>query len=563
MKSTQLTISDPSLVAEFVGPEQFKAFFEKRLEVPPDYMGLLMRDGKFVQAYKGAHFSVGGVMNQLAGIIGGSHSVSVLLADLKTFQNQYGFKAITKDKVEVAGTVVMEMQINPEKPQNIIGLMDGRKALSKADVATRLKNLLTDRVFEASVSRMNASEVRGNRGLQDLIQADVMKEVERVAGDLGLLIRSTAVEWAINEVEKAEMARATAEREAEVAEYQFNKLKRQMERDNETTTFQITSKRDIDKLKLQTDADLQRLVMDQEIGFVDARETGKRVQEMKVLQHEIDLLKNERLAKFDAEIATATHQGVDMKVVEERKRKIERETSMLDKQHDLSLKRLEDQYGREKAEEDAVSGAKVFHTQAEVRKTDAELKALEAAKALQTQIAADRAALDKLEGLSGLQAKQDRDRLEERLKEGEAKHKQEMDKARLEAEKEATRMEKGAKMTPEQLLALNAGLSPAVAKVLEEQAKAGAGGNQQAMDLMKQMVAMADKNTVQSAEQAKALAQMIVQSSVGVAQGAAGKPVTGGGGAMGAGSTVDCPKCGRTNDAKDRYCVGCGEQLRK
>ncbi len=569
MKSTQLTLSDPGLVAEFVRKDEFKAFFEKRLEVPPDYLGLLMRDGQFVQAYKGAHFSVGGIFNQLKGVVGGSHSISVLLADLKTFQVKSDFSAITKDKVEVRGVVTIDLQVNPEKPQNILGLMTGRQALSKEDIGKRIKDTLTDRVFEASVSRMTASEVRGNRGLQDLIQADTMKEIERVLGDLGVLIRHSSVEWALNDVEKAEMARAAALRAAEEAEFQFAQLKREMERQNESTVIQLTTKQDVDKLKLQNEADLERLVMDQELSFVDARETGKRVQEMKVLQHEIELLRTERMHKFETEIATATHAGVDMKVIEERRFKIERETQLLNKEHDIQLRRLEKQFEYETRSGDVDIKKKEDAAAFERRRVEAEVKAAEVQAALASQIKSDKAALEKLEGLQGLQAQQDRQRLEERIRESEMRHKHEMDKARLEAERESNRYQYGAKMSPEQTLAVNAGLSPQVAKILEEQAKAAAAANNsgsaQAMDIMKQMVAMADRNATQTAEQAKALAQMIVQSSVGVAAGAGAQKAaaTAATGGLAGSNTVDCPKCGRTNDAKDRFCVGCGEQLRK
>ena len=565
MKSTQLILSDPNLVAEFVRQEEFKAFFEKRLEVPPDYLGLLIRDGQFVEAYKGAHFSVGGIFNQLKGIVGGSHSISVLLADLKTFQVKSDFTAITRDKVEVKGVVAIDLQVNPEKPQNILGMLTGRKALSKEDVAKRIRDTLADRVFEASVGRLDAGDVRGNRGLQDLIQADTMKEIERVLGDLGILIRHSSVEWAINDVEKAEMARAVAVRAAEEAEFQFAQLKREMERQNETTVLQLSTKQALDKLKLQNGSDLERLVMSQEIEFVDARETGKRVQEMKVLQHEIELLRTERLFKFEGEIAIATHAGVDMKLIEERKRRIERDTQVLDKEHDIQLRRLEKQFEHETRSGELDIVKKEDAAAFERRRIEAEVKAREVQSALESQIKADKAALEKLGGLQGLQADQDRQRLQERIQETEMRHKHEMDKARLEAERESTRLRHGATMTPEQTLAVNAGLSPQVAKVLEEQAKAAANssGNAQAMDLMKQMVAMADRNTTQTAEQAKALAQMIVQSSIGVAGGVGAAKAAGGGGVLGGAGTVDCPKCGRTNEAKDRFCVGCGEQLRK
>ena len=84
MKTTQLVVSDPQYLAEFIGADEIKTFFEQRYEVPPDHLGLLMRNGQFVQAYKGAHFSVGGLFHQLKGLIGGSSSVSIMICLLYT-----------------------------------------------------------------------------------------------------------------------------------------------------------------------------------------------------------------------------------------------------------------------------------------------------------------------------------------------------------------------------------------------------------------------------------------------------------------------------------------------
>src|SRR5262245_31623843 len=162
MKTTQLTVSDPRYLAEFIREDEIKAFFEKRFEVPPDHLGLLMRNGQFVQAYKGAHFSVGGLFNQLKGLIGGSSSISLMIADLKAWQAFYPVIARTKDKVDINGEVVLDLQINPEKPQNILGMMQGRKSLSKDDAAGWIKPHMWERVFEAAAARVNANEVRGN-----------------------------------------------------------------------------------------------------------------------------------------------------------------------------------------------------------------------------------------------------------------------------------------------------------------------------------------------------------------------------------------------------------------
>ena len=613
MKTEQLIVSEPQLLAEFIGPARFKGFFEKRFEVPPDYLGLLMRNGQFVEAYKGAHFSVGGLFHQIKGVIGGSTSISLMIADLKTFQNMYEVTARTKDKVDVIGTVVLDLQVNPEKPQNVLGMMEQRRSLSKSDAALRIRSHAWERVFEAALSRVNANEVRGNKGLQDMLQADLMSECERIAGDLGLMVRAASVNWAINEVEKQEAVRAAAIRETDRLEFQFETLKRDLEREHETTVIKLNNTVDIEKLNLNNEDDLKRLVLANEIEFNDARETGARIAEMKVLEHEINTLKTERLAKFEGEIQTATHDGVDLKVVHERKRTLERNTETLDRSHQLALRALERDYDRETRELarsergddrefdregrrlDRVEqrGARLEdrEDQKVVRREDRDYDHETREKELRTrdkerdfgfegrvkevnvvdkeeyarlarQRETDKVTLDNLKGLAGLEAEQERERLTRRIREADAAHDRDMDQRKLEAQREADRLVLGAKMSPEQILAVNAGLSPAVAKILEEQVKAQAVDKNAQMDLMRQMVEQANRARVSSEEQARAMFNSGMTGAVGVAAGAGGK-----GGAAGAAApgeaNVECPKCTRVNPAKAKFCVGCGEQLRR
>jgi hypothetical protein len=613
MKSTQLTTSDPRYLAEFISPDEMKSFWEQRFEVPPDYLGLLMRNGQFVQAYKGAHFTVGGLFHQIKGLIGGSQSISLMIADLKTFQQTYQVTVRTKDKVDISGTVVLDLQINPEKPQNILGMMEGRRSLSKDDAANRIKSHAWDRVFEAAVSRVNANEVRGNKGLQDLIQADLMKECERVAGDLGLMVRASSLDWAVNEVEKQEATRAAAERETARLEFDFETLKRDLEREHLTTVMKLDYKVGVDKKEIVNEQDLKNLVLSNELEFSDARETGARIAEMKVLQHEINMLKTQRLSKFEGEIQQATHDGVDLKLIDERRRLIERNTEALDRSHQLALRGLERDYDRETRElqRDERRDDREFDREGRVlqrtedrgnrledredekvrrkedrdydyetrdknlgirgkerefdfdtRKREVDVGDKEEYARIARQREVDKAARDKLKDLQGLEVELERDRLDRRIKEADAAHDRDMDQRKLEAQREADRLVLGAKMSPEQILAVNAGLSPAVAKILEEQAKAQGVDKNAQMDLMRQMVEQANRSRVQSEEQARAMFQAGMTGAVGVAAGAGGKaaPV---GAAAGDKDTVECPKCTRVNPAKAKFCVGCGEQLRR
>ena len=218
MSSQPLVLTDPNLLAEFVRESEFKGFFEKRYATPPDIAALLFRNGELVNSYTGAHFSVGGLVDSIKGVVGGSSHIALMLADLKPFQVQLPVCGLSKDKVEIQGLATLELQLNPEKPSNILGLMGGvarmegsdtpvdapfagRKALSRVDVLDRIAPHFSDRVFEEAIGRMNAEDIRGEQGLQDKIQADMMTEAERICGDLGVLVRSASVEWAINEVE--------------------------------------------------------------------------------------------------------------------------------------------------------------------------------------------------------------------------------------------------------------------------------------------------------------------------------------------------------------------------
>jgi len=292
MSSQPIILSDPRMLAEFMRQDEFKAFFEKRFAVPPDYAALLFKNGELIDAFKGGHFSVGGIADRLKSLIGGSTHVSMLIADLKPFQVQIVLKSTSRDKVDIAGVLTLELQVNPDKTSNILGMMHGvtraasqdntpgRKALAKADILARIRAHLVDRVFEAILGQVDAVDIRGNISLQDKLQADILKEVERVVGDLGLIVRSTSIEWNQNSEEAAEQARMDAERQQRDLDFKIELAKRQAERQKDATEFRIETDLDIARLENAKEDELQRLTMESEIRFADARQNNQRRQEV-------------------------------------------------------------------------------------------------------------------------------------------------------------------------------------------------------------------------------------------------------------------------------------------
>lgn len=565
MASQPLVLTDPNLLAEFVRESEFKTFFEKRFAAPPDLAALLFRDGQLIDAYKGAHFSVGGITEALKRLVIGSHHIAIMLADLKPFQVSMPLKAMSKDNVEIAGLVTLDLQLNPEKPGNILGLMGGvsrmekdvapgqeptgRKALSRFDVLERIRPHFTDRVIEATIGRVYAEEIRGNIGLQDKIQADMMQLAERVCGDIGVMVRSTSIEWAMNAVEREQFARAEVERQQSALDYQLELMKREVARQAESTKVKIEANVDVTKLEQASEDELAHMVLESEVRFVDAREAAERRQEMEALSHEIEVLRVERAGRFENELAEAG-QVIDLTKEQSRLRVVEREIEILDTRHIAEMKRIGAFSDME------IQGAEERLTIALKKEgLNSELDITERAQAIA------RANLAGVNEIEGKRADSDADR---QIKVGDAETRQAIDLRETDTRARVEQLKVGAGMTPEQIMAINAGIEPHVAEVLKEQARAQATAQHSSMDIMRQLIDEARTDREAERKQTLDVLKAGMAGASGVAHGAGGKdndPLNEGTETLSP-TKVECPECGKELPAKANFCTGCGHKMR-
>lgn len=540
MSSEPVVLSDPRMLAEFMRQSEFKAFFEKRFAVPPDYAALLFKNGQLIDAFKGGHFSVGGVVDKLKGVFGGSTHIGIMIADLKPFSVQTALKALSKDKIEIAGVATLELQVDPDKPSNILGMMHGvtrsgsdpetpgRKALSKADVLDRIRPHLSDRVFEAAIGRMNAADIRGETGLQDKVQADIMKEVERIVGDLGLIVRAVSIEWATNTQEIEDMERAEADRRQNALDHRLEIIKREIEREQDATEFSLKSEVDIAKLQSASEDELKHMALSSEIKFLDAREGVKRRQELEALGHEITTLEIERKARFDDSLANARN-AADLLDIKKRQATVERDIALIQQSQSDQMRK---------------SGA---FTEVEITAAIQAQQAAHIARLQQIEIQANEAEANLAIKLSGASTQNEISLLDAK------------------ARGKAGEINAFKNMSPEQILAINAGLSADVAQVLAEQARAKGASSGETMQAMRDMVEAATAAQIRSEAQARDMFRMGMEGAVGVAHGAGGKEggaPAGSGGSSAAAATIECPKCSAVNLAKANFCKQCGHKLR-
>jgi hypothetical protein len=594
--STYLTLSDDNLLAEYVSLDKFKGVLEQRFAVGPDLLAMLIKDGQIAEASHGGHFAVGGVWRTIKDAIGGKHAIRLLLADLKPFQLSTTATALTKDNVEVTYEFTIELQVNPEKPANVLGFMKEHSAVTKGSVLNRLAPHLGERVLAATVRRMDALELRGNNGMQDKIQADALKEVERVSSDVGFIARVVSVGFGMNPEERALIVKRQREREQEALERDFEILNRSVEREADSTIFKLETDVKVEKTKVTTEADLRKLILDQELAFIDAREKGVRLQEMEALMHELQKNRTQRLDGLKAQLEAEDHL-IDMARSRARKTDVDKEEDLKGDRHTLARGDITRE-GDIKGDKHSIERAKLtgerrdvemdlgkrerMH-EVEITRINAEmrtvtrsvedldvrqrlaLKKIEDEQDIDTTARRQKSQREAIEDLNRIDITAEEARLRQRILGDDAAHKRTMEDKHLAAQTELEKIRLLREGTPEQILAISAGFSPAVANVLVEQAKARATDGADRLALMREMVTQAQTSAVRTEEQARQMFQSGMTGAVGVAHGAGGKtpPPAADRPAAQANEKTECPGCHHMIPVTDRHCRNCGRVMRQ
>ncbi len=543
--SQTLRLSSPEFLAEYVRESELKSFFEKRLAAPPDHMAMLIRNGQIVDTFKGAHFSVGGLLNKLREFVVGSSNIQILLADLKPFSIQTVFQGISKDKVAIAARATFELQVNPDDPKNVMGLVNNSGYATRDEILKRLEPHLSARVVEAEVQQVNSDEVRGNLGMQDRIQAEMMGEVQRVAGDLGLIVRAVSLEWALTATELDHLTRSELEREQRKMDEQLDYLKRQIGRQHDAQKFEIQLDVDMQTFKAMSQSELEHLALHQEIRFLDARLEAERRQQLDALHHEAMVLRNERVVKFENRLAEASHL-IDAAKLRRDLSKIDHEIGFLDLQHDIQLKELKLEFDRK---------SQIQAQDLDDRKTKIELANEATANQNQTSHVAN---------LSDIEIKANQAAIDAKIALLEAQTQAEIDGRKAEGDMQTRQLEAASHLSPEQILAVKAGFSDAVANILVEQAKANAKGHDDVMSVMREMIARANEAQVSSEQQARDMFRSAMDGVSGVAQGVQTRQAGSGSCAATHSETVVCPNpiCRKVVSALDNFCTQCGHRFR-
>ena len=530
-------------VAAYLPETELKGVLEKRIAVAPDCAAIVIRDGQVVSALKGAHLSVGGLWQSLKELIGGKHALRVLIADLKPFQKTATLRSFTRDKVEVQAELVMELALNPEKPVDVMGLVTVGTAVLQDDIVARILPLVSERVLMNEVMSHDAGELRTNNGLQDRIQAQLMREVERVVGDMGLLVRSSSVNFARNDEEQQAIDLRSRQREERLVQADFERAQRDVQRESAGTVLRLETTQDVERLKRMNEGELAELVQSNQLRLADNRTTALRLEQHRQLMHELESAQARRDAVYKDRIASTSNERDAQRIGLDQRR----DAMAFDaerRRQEVELKRLE------------------TLTDLELRKAG-QLQDLDvgAQKDLQGLDIAGRAHdvnYRKLTDLQKLELERERALRGLNKEDFATQHNAEMERRMQQTQAEYDKLKLQASMSPDVLLAIQAGASPHVAQVFAEKAKA-MGTEKEA--LLREMMALQRDSKVESDAQARDMFDRAVDS---LAKVGAARMKDGRGGDAGGDDddTTECPKCHHKVAVAARFCRNCGHQMR-
>ena len=504
---------DGETLAEYIPQDLFKGLLERRLAIPPDRVGILIRDGQIVDTYRGGHISVGGLWSRLKEAVGGQHALRMLVADLKPFQLQAGLEGKTRDHVPITAILHAELQLDPERPENILGLVTNESTLTRAEVERRVAPAVQTRVFEPALAGHDAEELRGNVGLQDQIQADAMQVVEEQADDVGVLVRSVNVQWAWSPLELQEIEERLGELEERRKDFEAQRELRELERKKTGTVWTLRTKADIERVQAAETHDLELMLTRQELELADVRDTATRLKEAKALEQRIQMEAAARHAALEAALETEQNAMERARIRQQIALEEGRARKLL-KEMEIETHRLEIQLEREQAD-----------------------------WALGNQ-------LKKVKGLADIEAEKRRRETDDEIRMATARK-----------EMELRMLELKAAMTPEQLLALQAGESAHVAAVFAKQMEVQGINQAEKEQLLRELVETERGARKDQAEQARHMFDQSTNRLADVGRAAGNAPSDPP--LSSSNPTVDevrCPACGATVP-RGKHCNQCGEPL--
>jgi hypothetical protein len=310
-------------------------FLRKNVVIGPGEGAIVIRDGQTQELVTESRVKVQGfwegLTNKMLGWINGPHDVQIIFVNLgpmripiylgemqkreqtstavaaaggwqfMTSATEVAIQALTADKQVVSAECILTLQVDPENPTGVISLMrspaglatppplpggapqapQGRRAVSRMELAALVRDELISRVLIPHISSRRADELRGNRDLATSITSWARPELETSLRPWGLKLVDFVINWGLTEQEKADIARGRGELEEESRKFAHGIRLAQMSRDLEVDKTRIDNLQQLRLAETTNNEQLRDLCL---TGVIrrEALRDGQRISIVKV-----------------------------------------------------------------------------------------------------------------------------------------------------------------------------------------------------------------------------------------------------------------------------------------
>ncbi|MCH7971028.1 MAG: hypothetical protein IH960_08315, partial [Chloroflexi bacterium] len=227
-------MADVRIIARWLAEDQLEGR-RRSVTVGPDQVAVVIRNGAYGEPQSETRVDTRGRFG------GKSGRVEVLVASLAPFTVEYeldeiagargalrsGIPIVTHDNKAVSGSVRLTLAVNPDRPDLLSQLRNGRAAITDGDVEFAIRDEFLTQVIRTTVAEIDSSDLRASSKQFIAFYQETQTQLESQLTNYGLMLRNFAIAAIPTETAmSAERQQIERRRQLEQADQEFGTPKR-------------------------------------------------------------------------------------------------------------------------------------------------------------------------------------------------------------------------------------------------------------------------------------------------------------------------------------------------
>lgn len=279
---------------------ELPGFFRKQVAVGPGEAALVLKGGKVEEKLTESGAKVAGLWEKVLSWFGLAKDLEVIFVDITPFDipvflgvresedegkstervltAEEDRTTTTKDEANIVlvglsrdGEVIpaecrVRVRVDLDDATKFAGLLRGRTALARWDVAGMVRSELLGPVLLPMIAAHNATEFRGSVSLRDQLQSQVREQLSRGLAGWGLTLEHFTIAWGLTEPERVQVEQNRAKREDDARDFMHRRTLMEMSREQEIQKTRLVNLQELKMAELRGDKEVKDFLLDSDLN---------------------------------------------------------------------------------------------------------------------------------------------------------------------------------------------------------------------------------------------------------------------------------------------------------